>query len=102
MHLDGSVFNRHLGHLRNEAAEGFMHGHATCAPLFQRAAPAGFFRHQVQHAQVPRMLGQQAAPVIQRILARGMRKLVDQAFHREGRVAVADRAPPQHRNSGFG
>lgn len=65
-----------------------MHRDTSCPAGGQGAAPAGLLRGQIEHAEVAWVLLQQPAAILDGILARGMRQLVDQALHDEGVVAM--------------
>ena len=91
------ALRRHLG-LDDEAhmaAERRAERDAAPDPRGQGArAPADFARGQIEHAQRARVLGEQRAPVVERILAGGMRELVHEALDHEQVVRRTDAAPP--------
>lgn len=85
-----------LRDLRDDAAEALVHGEAARASLRRRGAPPGLFGGQPERACMSRRIRQQREAVLERILARCMRHLVDDALERERRVRMTDGAPPQH------
>ncbi len=100
--MDGDLARRRhrdFRHLRDEAAEGFVHGDAHRVPGRQLAAPAGAFRREIHDAAHPRMVEQQQAAIRDRILLRRRRAFVDEALLHEGGEAVAHGAPPEHRHA---
>ena len=87
-----------LHHGRDETAERRLHADATSDARRQRLAPAGFFRHEVERRQQPRVLPKHRAAEIDRILARLARQLVHEAFDGEHVVVGADPAPEPGRH----
>ena len=64
----------------------------------QRLAPAGA-RRGFEHRLVARMLAEERAAQLERILLRLARDLVEEAFGGERGMRRADRAPPLHRHA---
>ena len=100
MHLDLAALDRHLGHLGEVGAVALHHRDAQLVPGRQRFAPARFLDRQLQHTQILRLLGQQRAPVVDRVFAGGGRQLIDERLVGERIDAVRDRAPEAGRHGG--
>ena len=83
-------------------AEGLGHRDAARAALGPGPCPSPASRDLLEHRPVARLVLQQREPELERVLARGLRQLVDEHLGREGRVGGADRAPPQHRHADVG
>ena len=90
---------RDLDHLRDDAVEGLVHGHAARAPARQRLAPARSIGCKVQRREMPRVLGEQRAAQVDGIASHRVRKLVEERFRRVRGVRTTDRAPPEHRHA---
>src|SRR2546425_11542376 len=94
VHLRRAVrAHRDLRDLRAPAAEGKHYGDAAVNAGGQRLTPARFFRGELERASAARLLAEEGAPELVRILARGVRELVDEAFQKETVLRVPDRAP---------
>src|SRR5712691_73610 len=85
--------HRDLRDLRAPAAEGKHYGDAAVNAGGQRLAPARFFSGELERAPASRLLAEEGAPELVRILARRVRELVDEAFKKETVLRVPDRAP---------
>ena len=81
---------RDFGHDRAEALD--QRDPAT-ASRRRRRAPARHLGSLVERSEMSRRVRQQVAPVLQRILARRVRQLVDERFGEEAVLRVRDRAP---------
>ncbi|MNZ68377.1 hypothetical protein D3C78_866420 [compost metagenome] len=101
VHADGEIVLGHLGHLGHVTAEGFMHRHTQGMAIGQRRLPVGLLHCQVQYTEVARMVLEQSAPVLHRILAGRRRQLIDQRLHDKRGVGVAHRTQPQHADPGL-
>ena len=80
-----------------------MHGNAPPALLSRFArreglAPARLLGREIERAAVPRVLGEEGAAILDRILFRRSRKLVHDRFGGKRGVGRAHRAPPLHRH----
>src|SRR5438445_1331040 len=97
VHLRRSVrADRDLRDLSAKAAEGLHHRDSAVNAGGERLAPAGFFGGELERALVARLLAEERAPELERILARGVRELVDEALEKETVLRVPDRAPEPH------
>src|SRR6266849_9190717 len=85
--------DRDLRDLRAPTAEGKHYGDAAVNAGGQRLAPAGFFRGELERASGARLLVEERTPELERILARRVRELVDEALQKETVLRVSDRAP---------
>ena len=79
-----------------------MHGDAAATARRQCSTPARLVGGEFQHAQVARMIAQQGAAKLERILCSGGGQLIDKGLHGEGRVRGTHRAPPLHRYRDLG
>src|SRR6187549_1453471 len=86
---------RHVG---DDAAEALGDGDAAAFAGRQRAAPVGQACGALERRAEPRLIGQEIAPELERILAGGMRELVDERLLEEPVLRVEDRAPRTGRN----
>src|SRR6267143_880792 len=94
VHLRRAVrAHRDLRDLRAPAAEGKHYGEAAVHASGQRLTPARFFRGELERASAARLLAEEGAPELVRILARRVRELVDEALQKETVLRVPDRAP---------
>src|SRR2546430_420304 len=97
VHLRRAVrTDRDLRDLRAPAAEGKYHRDAAVNPGGKRLAPARFFGGELERALAARLLAEERTSELERILARRVRKLVDEAFEKETVLRVPDRAPEPH------
>ena len=85
-------------HGRDEAAERRLHADAAPDARRQRLAPVGFFRHEIERRQQPRLLAEHGAAEVDRILARLARQFVHEAFDGEHVVVGTDAAPESGRH----
>src|SRR5207245_8918416 len=74
-------------------AEGKHDGDAALKAGGERLAPARFFSGELERASAARLLAEERAPELVRILARRVRELVDEALEKETVLRVPDRAP---------
>ena len=74
-------------------------GDATVRSGRQRLAPPGLLGGEFEHGQVARMLGEQAAAQLERILLRRLRDFVEEALDGIGGVGRAHRTPPLDRHA---
>src|SRR5262249_13003110 len=63
-----------------------------------RRSPADPIGYGVQNRQVPGAVGQQLAPNLERVLAGGMRDLVDEGLQPDGILIGVDAAPEAYRH----
>ena len=68
-----------FGDLGHETFEGLVDGETPETPLRQRRSPTRLFRGEVQDSQVPGMVLQELAAVLQRILLRFVSERVHEA-----------------------
>ena len=102
MHANPAVLDRHLRHLRHEAAERLVNRDTAEGPLGERLSPTGLLRGQVEDAQVAPMLLEQPAPILQRVEPHGTCQLVHEALNDEAGMRMADRTPPEDRDARLG
>ena len=93
-----AVLDRDLHRRGRVAAVGIDHRDAAVHALGRGRAPPHRFRHRVEHAEVLLLLLQQRAPELVRILAGGVRQLVDEALAEERVVGVRHGAPESRRH----
>ena len=98
VHL-ADVGDRDLGDLRHVASERVVHAYAAAASVAQRLAPAGNFRRAVQDVQRARIIAEHRAAVLDGVLFRDRRQLVDEALDDVDVVRGADAAPERGRNA---
>ena len=99
-HAEASVAaHADLGYFRDERAVRFGHRDAEPGAGRHRAAPARCFRRGFEDALVPRLLLQERAAELERILARGVGQLVHEALEDEPVLRVADRSPEADRDA---
>src|SRR5690606_24672060 len=72
-----------FGNLRDDRLEGFLDGDAASMTCGQRRSPARLPRRKLQRRKMARAVLQQRAAELERVLARFMRKLVDEALGEE-------------------
>src|SRR6266581_4694651 len=90
MHLRRAVLaDRDLSDLRAKAAEGKHHCDTAVNADGERLAPARFFGGELERALVARLLAEERAPELERILARRVRELVDEALEKEAVLRVS-------------
>src|SRR4029079_18666215 len=93
-HAHGAGLDLHLGDPRGDRVERF--GEREAAPAvcaLQRSAPGGSARRRLEHAPMARRALEAREPVLQWILARRVRRLVEERLDEESIVAVPDAAP---------
>src|SRR6185437_6407196 len=71
---------RDFRHLRHVGPERLGHRDAARAPRRERLAPPRLLRRQLQHPEMTRVVGKQGAAELVRVLPRGARDFVDEAF----------------------
>src|SRR5207302_4139607 len=97
VHLRRAVrTDRNFRDLRAPAAEREHHCDAAVNPGGKRLAPARFFGGELERALAARLLAEERTSELERILARRVRKLVDEALQEETVLGVPDRAPEPH------
>src|SRR3546814_12238603 len=89
-----TLFRSHLDRLGDEGVERLVHGDAAAAALRCRLVPAGLLGSEVQHGEVPRVMGQQLAAQHQRVLSGFLGDLVAEDLGGIRRMGAANRAPP--------
>src|SRR5215217_6720073 len=71
-----------------------------CTPPGQRRAPAALLGRGIEHAAVLRMVAEERATELERILAGGARRLVDEALEVDAVLVRVDAAPRPDRHMG--
>ena len=87
-----------FGDMRHVGREHELERDAAAGPRGQGLAPAGLLRREREDRLGARRLVEQREPVGDRILLRGRRKLVHEAFDHEDGVRRPDAAPERRRN----
>ena len=83
VNAEAAVRDRHLRHLGRPAPERLVHGDPAAAAARERLAPARLLGGEVEHGEMPRVLLQELAAILERVLPGRVRELVHERLHDE-------------------